>query len=141
MIAPPEVGLESGLESGQGYQVPVPQTLFPIVRHLSFRVTPLLARTPVSANQVTFLSLVSGLGCNWAIMQGDHAWAVVGGLLMVMTYILDNCDGEIARIKDQCSAFGMRFDSFVDWVVHATFFAALGVGVSATTGRSHGTFL
>lgn len=125
----------SSESSGEGYQVPVPRTLFPLVRHLSFRVTPWLARTPASANQVTFLSLVLGLGCNWAILQGDHAWAVVGGLLMVLTYILDNCDGEIARIKDQCSAFGMRFDSFVDWVVHATFFAALGVGVSASTGE------
>ena len=34
-----------------------------------------------------------------------------------MTYVLDNCDGEIARLKDQCSTFGMWFDTLVDWIV------------------------
>ena len=40
------------------------------------------------------------------------------------------CDGEIARIKDQCSYFGMRYDSFVDFIVHVAFFACLGIGVA-----------
>ncbi len=54
---------------------------------------------------------------------------------MVLCYVLDNCDGEIARLKDQCSEFGMRYDSFVDWVVHTAFFAALGEGQASVTGE------
>ena len=34
----------------------------------------------------------------------------------------------------RCSEFGRRFDSFVDWVVHAAFFAALGAGTAAVRG-------
>ena len=58
-----------------------------------------------------------------------------GGVMLVLCYILDNCDGEIARIKDQCSTFGMHYDSFVDFIVHVGFFAGLGVGVAGSTGQ------
>ena len=109
--------------------------LFPIIRHLSDRVTPVFVRLPVSANQITAISLLFGLGCAWCLLQGGWGFAVAGAVLLIVDYVLDNCDGEIARIKNQCSDFGMHFDSFVDWIVHAAFFAALGIGVGRTTGE------
>ena len=109
--------------------------VLPLIRHLSGWMTPFLARLPVTANQVTTASLMVGLGSAWALMQGDRTWAIVGGALLVMAYVLDNCDGEIARLKGQSSRFGMRFDSFVDWPVHAALFAALGVGAYHATGQ------
>ena len=110
-------------------------TGLPLVRHLAAWVTPWLARTPVSANQVTFLSMVLGLGCAGAMARGEWAWTLGGAFLLLFAYVLDNCDGEIARIKDQCSEFGGRFDTFVDWVIHTAFFAGLGVGVSRQSGE------
>jgi len=109
--------------------------LFPLVRFLSAPVTRLLAKTPVSANQVTGLSLVVGIAAAWYVRLGDHRWLVVGALLFVGCYILDNCDGEIARLKNQCSSFGMHFDTAVDWIVHSLFFAALGIGHATLTGE------
>lgn len=102
--------------------------LFPVVRHLSKYVTPILVALPVTANQVTTASLLAGLAACWSVAQGTHGWAVVSGVLMVICYVLDNCDGEVARQKNQCSTFGMHYDTFVDWVVHAAFFVALGIG-------------
>ena len=67
--------------------------------------------------------------------RGEWAWTLGGALMLVVSYVLDNCDGEIARIKDQCSEFGERFDTFVDWIVHTMFFAGLGVGVSRQSGE------
>jgi len=58
------------------------------------------------------------------------AWQLAGALLLVICYALDNCDGEIARLKNLHSNFGAHFDTFVDWIVHAAFFAALGYQVS-----------
>lgn len=107
----------------------------PLIRHLSARVTPHLARLPISANQVTSLSMVFGLGCALALAQGEWAWTLAGSLMLVVAYVFDSCDGEIARLKNQCSEFGMRFDSFVDWVVHSAFFAALGLGASRHSGE------
>ncbi len=110
--------------------------LFPLVRHLSSRVTPLLARLPISANQVTWASIVAGLACGWGMMQGTRAGALWGALFLLAAYILDNCDGEIARLKNQSSEFGRRFDTVADWLVHLVFFPALGVGVYRASGET-----
>jgi len=115
---------------------PPPPTLFPLVRHLSARTTPLLAQLPITANQITALSLVAGGACVWAAAQPGQVWALGCGALLVICYVLDNCDGEIAVLKDQCSEFGAQFDTFVDWVVHAGFFAALGMGTAEATGEA-----
>ena len=104
--------------------------LFPMIRHLSKIITPVLLCFPVSANQITATSLVTGLGASLCVMKGDGFWDIAAGFLFLITYTLDNCDGEIARIKNQCSSFGMRFDSFVDWVVHSSLFAAMGYGAA-----------
>lgn len=109
--------------------------VFPLVRHLSMLATPALARMPVTANQITAASLATGLAACWCLLQGGGGWAVAAGVLFVVTYVLDNCDGEIARLKDQCSTFGMWFDTFVDWIVHTAFFIALGIGTAKGFGH------
>ena len=105
--------------------------LFPLVRHLSKFATPVFMRLPVSANQITTASLVLGVAAAWCVAQGNQNQDIAAGVLFVLAYVFDNCDGEIARLKDQCSNFGMRYDSFVDWVVHTALFAGLGYGVAA----------
>ncbi len=110
-------------------------SMFPLIRRVSVHVTPVLARLPVSANQITAVSLLAGVASGWFMMQGERTWAIVGGLFLVLSYVLDNCDGEIARLKNQSSRFGMHFDNFVDTAVHTVFFAALGVGTRKTTGQ------
>ena len=116
-------------------------SIFPLIRFFSRPVTGVLMRLPVSANQVTSVSLVLGLGAAWAATEATQARAITAGLLMFGAYVLDNCDGEIARLKNQCSRFGMYFDSFVDWAVHTAFFWALGVGVAAATGEAFWNWL
>ena len=110
--------------------------LFPLVRHLSQRVTPLLVRLPISANQLTAATIVAGLACGWAMKQGSRAWALWGALFLFAAYVFDNCDGEVARLKNQSSEFGRRFDNLADWLVHLVFFAALGIGVYRASGET-----
>ena len=109
--------------------------IFPLIRHLSKLITPVLVNFPISANQITATSLLTGLAASLCVMMGDVLWDIAAGLLFIITYTLDNCDGEIARIKNQCSAFGMRFDSFVDWVVHSSLFASMGYGAAERFGN------
>jgi phosphatidylglycerophosphate synthase len=110
--------------------------LFPIIRHLSKMVTPALLATPVTANQVTTVALLAGLAAAWCAMQASHGWAVAAGALMVVSHVLDYCDGEIARQKNQCSKFGMHYDTFVDWAVNAAFFVGLGIGAERLFGST-----
>lgn len=111
--------------------------LFPLIRHLSVRVTPALLRLSVSANIVTTASLFAGLSACWYFAQGTWVDSLIGTGLFVICYILDNCDGEVARARNQCSSFGREYDTFVDWLVHSAFFACLGWGVTAQTGEAY----
>lgn len=88
---------------------------------------------PVTPNQITGVSLVLGLGGAWMFRLGDYASTLAAAILLVGCYVLDNCDGEIARLKHLGSEFGKRFDTFVDWIVHAGFFLSLGWGVAERT--------
>lgn len=106
---------------------------FPIIRHISRRGSGLFIRLPVSANMVTTASLLVGIGACWFMLQGTFDATLFGAALFVLCYILDNADGEVARAKNQCSVFGEKYDTFVDWIVHSSLFSSLGWGVSLQT--------
>jgi len=118
------------------HDVPAARAPFPMIRHLSVRTTPWLAATPLSANHVTTLSLAFGLACNALLASGERGLAIVGALLLVVSYVLDNCDGELARQKQQTSEFGAFYDTFADFVVHTSLFLALGLGAEQARGGS-----
>ena len=107
-----------------------PTQLFPLVRHLSYRLTPLLLKTAITPNQITTISLSLGLLCAVCFITGNHIVGIIGALLMTASYTFDNCDGEVARVKNMSSEFGAKFDDMSDWMVDASFFAALGYGTS-----------
>jgi hypothetical protein len=109
--------------------------LFPLTRRLSPPLTRVLARMPLTPNQITGLSLLAGLAGDACFLTGGWGWAIAGGLLLVLCYTLDNCDGEIARLKGMSSAWGAKFDDLADWLVDAAFFTALGYGTWVATGN------
>lgn len=125
----------SEVNAGDSYQFEVPAAPLPLVRHFSYPVTRLLAHTPLTPNQITALSLTFGLAAGAASLRGDYFSTLIGSIFFLIGYVLDNCDGEIARLKNMRSHFGMRFDTFVDWLVHAVFFVCLGWGAMEATGR------
>lgn len=114
--------------------IPKPPYAFPLVRHLSWRLSSVLLRTPVTPNQVTLASLIAGLACNAILIVGGHGAYVIAALFFVLCYVLDHCDGELARAKQMCSEFGKHFDTFVDWVVHSGLFLSLGFEESRRSG-------
>jgi phosphatidylglycerophosphate synthase len=127
------VELESN--SSHSYQFEIPVAPLPLIRHFSYPVTRLLVRTPLTPNQITALSMVFGLAGGLVCLKGEYFSILIGAILFFIGYVLDNCDGEIARLKNLRSRFGMRFDTFVDWLVHAVFFVSVGWGASNTTGQ------
>ena len=120
----------------EAYTLTRPAKLLPLTRHLSYPLTLFLLKLPVSPNQVTALSLAAGLAAAWCFSLGARDAGVIGGLLLIVCYTLDNCDGEIARLKNLSSEWGAQFDDIADWLVDGAFFAGLGYGVSAATGEA-----
>lgn len=118
-----------------GDTLTAPEQLFPLVRHLSYRLTPILLKTPATPNQITSISLLLGLACAACFTQGGWITGIVGGLLLVASYTFDNCDGEVARIKKMSSEFGAKLDDISDWMVDVSFFVALGYGTAQVNGQ------
>ncbi len=61
----------------------------------------------------------------------DHL--LVAALLLQLKTLLDNADGQLARLTGRVSAFGRYLDSESDLVVNAALFAALGLRIGPWT--------
>jgi phosphatidylglycerophosphate synthase len=110
-----------------------PKTIFPLIRHLSYPVTFLLLRTKLTANQVTVISIPFGLAAVMSLLPGTYEFNILAGLLLLLSYLLDHCDGEVARARQTSSPIGHNLDTFADWVVNSLVFAAMGHGIHAGT--------
>ena len=107
---------------------------FPLIRSASRPFLAVLLALPAGPNLVTGLSLVSGLAAAAILYISSQNFELWAAILLIVSYIFDNCDGEIARKKNLTSKFGHRFDSFSDWLVHSCFFLALGSAWHTGTG-------
>lgn len=77
----------------------------------------LLRGTPVTPNQVTFLSLFTALAAN-AVLLGVRGAVgpILAALLVELAFILDCVDGQLARIRGTASPVGGYLDFFMDEV-------------------------
>ena len=86
------------------------------LRDISPYLTKLLLRTPISANQVTWLMILTGASAGLVVLIPG----VIGGLLAMllgqMQMLWDCCDGEVARWRKKSSPLGV----FLDRVGHYT---------------------
>lgn len=114
-------------EVGQSASVSRPRHLFPLIRQLSSRLTAVLVRLPVTPNQITLVSIGFGLASIVCFARGS---ALPGAVLFAVSYVLDNCDGEVARFKRLQSRLGKMLDEVGDWFVHTALFVALGVALT-----------
>ena len=89
-----------------------------------------LARTPVTPNHLTTLSLILALAGAAMFAPGDAALADWAAALFVLARFLDHFDGELARLKDAASRFGYYYDYVAGAISYAALFLCLGVGQS-----------
>lgn len=113
---------------------PEPYARF-IVRHLSVLFTWFFVRTPITANQVTVLQEIIGVGGCILLGFGNPYYAIIGVLLLQLGYILDCTDGEVARWKNQQSVNGVFLDLVGHLIVIPGYMFALGFGVWMQSGR------
>ena len=107
-----------------------PRRLFPLIRHASRWVSPTLASWGASPNAITFTGLTSGVAAAVALAGGTFMLGMLAAALLAIAYLMDHCDGEVARLTGRCTAFGKVLDDVADWVLHAAFFVGLGIGAA-----------
>lgn len=98
-------------------------------RKISLAITRQLLKTPLTANQVTFLTSIVGVLSGVAVAQGGYAWGVVGAILFKLTSILDGCDGEMSKLKFTASKTGQWLDTISDNLTYECFVIGLAWGL------------
>ena len=91
----------------------------------------LLARTPVTPNMVTTVSLILGVSGGVLFAFGEPA-AYWGALLYVLAQFVDHMDGELARMTGKTSVFGHYYDHVVGGIFECALFCGIGLGLGAT---------
>lgn len=86
------------------------------LRDISPYLTRLLLRTPITANQVTWLMVLTGMGAAGALLIPGLPGAMIAALLGQLQMLWDCCDGEVARWRGTTSPAGV----FIDRVGHYT---------------------
>jgi archaetidylinositol phosphate synthase len=94
------------------------------------------AHTGLTPNHVTTLRLATGLAAAMAFAQGTDGWvAMIGGVIFLLSMLLDRADGELARYTNQMSVAGHRYDLVSDCLVGISTFIGVGIGIAHTAGQ------
>ncbi|GAA4517195.1 CDP-alcohol phosphatidyltransferase family protein [Brevibacterium yomogidense] len=97
------------------------------LRHISIYLTAVLVRTPITANGVTALMILSG----WAVAGALLIPGIWGALLALffsqLQLYFDCCDGEVARWRGTTSAAGVFLDKVGHYTTEGAVAVALGI--------------
>ena len=96
-----------------------------VFRIISIRISWVLLHTPVTANQVTVVSLVVGVAGLVLVGLADPIIALVGCGLLIVYHVLDRVDGEVARFRQKHSLYGIYLDNMGHYVTGAGLLIAL----------------
>lgn len=95
----------------------------------------LFARTRISPNQVTFLSVIVAAVAA-AIFAGllSWPWLVVGALVYELSFVLDCADGQLARLRKIASPLGHLLDFLMDELKAMFIFGSVAVRLWRQSG-------
>jgi len=88
----------------------------------------LLRNTPITPNQVTFLSgIVAAGAAAMLVLLPGHFWLVMAALVFELSFVLDCADGQLARLRKIASPVGHLLDFLMDELKAMFVFGAVAV--------------
>ncbi|MBC6456962.1 CDP-alcohol phosphatidyltransferase family protein [Actinomadura sp. HBU206391] len=107
-----------------------------LVDPVAIRLTRFLAnRTSITPNQITVGSIVLGALSAASFALASPGWLALGALFYHLSFVLDCCDGKIARLKRSGTLFGLWLDFMFDQARVVCCALTLTVGQYAVTGQ------
>lgn len=103
-------------------------------RSISIPISRQLIKFPISANMVTLFTLGIGIVSAAFFAFGGYWNTLVGAFLCLWASILDGCDGEVARLKLQESAFGCWLETACDYLFYLCLFVGMTIGLWRSSG-------
>lgn len=104
-------------------------------RRLSAWLTWVFIRLGISANTVSVLKGITACSGAMMFLPGEPVAALAGSIMLQLSFILDACDGEVARYTGSCSLAGGEYiDKLGDALSKGLFFGAWGFALFHRTG-------
>jgi phosphatidylglycerophosphate synthase len=85
----------------------------------------IIAKTGITPNMITGLTVIVALISAWIFYQGD---LLLGLMFLILTVVMDMFDGAVARAAGLASKFGATFDHVLDRYAEYLFMLGLMVG-------------
>ncbi|MER6123346.1 DUF5941 domain-containing protein [Streptomyces sp. NPDC001795] len=92
------------------------------------------ARRGLTPNQVTTASLLTALIAAGCAATGTRVGFVAAGILLILSFVLDCTDGQLARYSLQYSTLGAWLDATFDRVKEYAYYAGLALGAARGGG-------
>ena len=104
-------------------------------------VVRMLYSTPITPNQITVLSFFVGLLSMGFYVSGRSDSLVWGAIFLYGKVLLDNIDGNLARVRGTSSRLGRFLDSLTDFLVTVMVYIGISFYLVQTTGDNGFWFL
>jgi hypothetical protein len=98
-------------------------------RPMAFVLVKTIYRLPITPNQVTMLSLVTGLLAAWYFTLEAHSALAWAAFWFLVANILDCADGQLARLQNSGTLLGRVVDGVVDYISSIAVFLSIGIGL------------
>jgi hypothetical protein len=101
-------------------------------RPVAYQLVRIALPTPLSANGMTVMSILTGLAGASLLRYPHQTQLVVGTLLLLLYAILDCADGQLARARGTSSRLGRILDGMSDYIVGAACGVTIAIHLQIT---------
>ena len=106
-------------------------------RRISVPISRQLIKWPITPNMVSLFTLAVGFVSALFFASGGYWNTVLAAVFSVWASILDGCDGEVARLKLQESAFGCWLETICDYLYYLFIFSGMAIGLVRRSGSAY----
>ena len=101
------------------------------LRWLSMSISKqVIKHTSLTPNTITVMSFLAALAGGYFLLQGTYTAFIIGGLLSLLRQILDQVDGEVARVKGLSTPLGKWLDGVTGFISIEVLIFCLALGIN-----------
>jgi phosphatidylglycerophosphate synthase len=104
-------------------------------RRISIPISRRIIPFPITPNMVSLFTLGVSFAAGVFLALGGYWNMLTGAVLSWLSSVLDGCDGEVARLKLQESAFGCWLETICDNLYYLFIFGGLTIGLVRSSGN------
>ena len=104
-------------------------------RRISIPISRRIIPFPITPNMVSLFTLGVSFAAGGCFALGGYWNVLTGAVLSWLSSVLDGCDGEVARLKLQVSAFGCWLETVCDNLYYLFIFGGMTLGLARSSGN------